>query len=197
MFTQPKTEDFVPKDLQLKDLMKEGEKEQIQEWLDTYQNISIKEGIEKILNEGDNCETLTMLYYKCLTQLKRMYDLCKAPDLPDINKSTGSMLPKCRMQYSKEILQLRLLEMCHFLPKEMRELLLPTLKFEYINNQWDSLYFRLWKLKIIHSIDVKYLMGMCISLKEYNTKSLEVVHTEEEKKEEGIWIHYQLKMLLF
>lgn len=122
------------------------------------------------MNLENLCDPLISLYYKCLTQLQEMYSLCKTREVREINRSTSHLLTKCQMQRSKEIVQVQLLQMCQFLPAHIRSKV-ARYKFECVNSKWEYLYFQLCKLKTMHSLDLHYLMAICVWVRKYGDMS--------------------------
>ena len=87
-------------------------------------------------------ETIPYLYLKTLQQLKRMYDMCKNSNSQGKDISTTQKIAVCRMQHSKEVIQLKMMQICCFLSKEEISAI-TNVQFECINSSWDLLYFQL------------------------------------------------------
>ena len=190
LFKQWKIEDFVTVENTAEELIKGTEKSEIESWLLKCQNESIKAGITDILNFSGLCQPLITLYYKCLCQLKRMYEVCKTPELKNINKSTGKFITKCRMQRSKEVITLRMLQLIPFLSETEKIGVLINTNFECLNMDWPELYLKAWELKL------KYGVGEGRSFLE-TLLGLWIIISKEEIDDEilqGVWDECLLKL---
>ena len=135
-------------------LFEQGEVEQIEECLDTCKDESIKEGIKTIIGFETTLECLVTLYYKWLTQLHRMYSLSTSKLGVNNESSEQLKLPKPKSninphKFSKEITQIRLLQLYHLWPVTKLTENLPIYNFENLTPEWGELYIKAYVFKII------------------------------------------------
>ncbi|CAI2385342.1 unnamed protein product [Moneuplotes crassus] len=174
LFIVPNVDSLITPTDKADGLISSEEKAQIEECLLNCTKPSIKEGIREILNFSGFSEVLITLYYKCLSQLKTMCQLCKTPTIGDINKSTGRYMTICRMQRSKEVIYLKILRMIQFLPEKDQKSELQSMEFSCINMNWPDLYLQICKMVLNYHICgdkyyLPYLLGMLVILKERET----------------------------
>ena len=166
LFIVPELKDF-DNEIDNSTLLKDNENEQIREWIENCSSKEVKEGIFTLLSPESIKENLPYLYYKTLQQLKRMYEMWKNLNIdgPDFSLSQRPIVWK--MQRSKEVVQLKMIQICWFLSKENISSIINA-QFEWLNSSWDYLYFQLCRFKIIYWLDLQYLMGMCWLIMDQN-----------------------------
>lgn len=159
LFEKPDAKDFIDDSIYATFIF-DDERDQIREWVENWTSAEVKEGILKLLSMKNLDESLPFLYLKTLNQLKRMYEMCKNTTAPGIDISVYQKTSACKMQHSKEVVQLKMMQICCFLSKEDIPAI-ASANFECIDLAWDTLYFQLCKYKIMYCFDIQYLVGIC------------------------------------